>query len=117
MNDDIHPSTIVLCIIGVVTLLVLGGFGIHACSVADQATIGRAEQKVQTQNFEESQAYREGLRRDFDELMLSYSRAKSDDERATILAVMRHRAEGAPPDLVPANVKNMLAHPPTGGSH
>ena len=45
------------------------------------------------------------------------SRAKSDDERATILAVMRHRAEGAPPDLVPANVKNMLAHPPTGGSH
>lgn len=116
MNDETHPVVIAVCVVAIAFLFVLGGFAIHACSVADQATLGRAEQKVQTQNFEESEAYRAGLRRDFDELMLSYSRAKSDDERATILAVMRHRAEGAPPELVPADVKNMLAHPPTQGT-
>jgi hypothetical protein len=108
-DDGPGPFLIAMLLVGVVFVVGVTAWGIHACTIADEATLGRTEQRVRTQNFEESEAYRQGLRRDFDELMLSYSHAKSDDERATILAVMRHRAEGAPPDLVPQDVKDLLA--------
>jgi hypothetical protein len=107
---------IAMTIVGVVFLIGISAFAIHACSIADQATLGRAEEKVRTQNFEESESYKAGLRRDFDELLLAYSHAKSDDERATILAVMRHRAEGAPPELVPQDVKDLLSKTKNGGT-
>jgi hypothetical protein len=99
---------------GLCFALVIGIIGatcltIHACEVADKATVGRVEQNVDTENFERSEAYRQGLRRDFDELELAYAHAKSDDERRTVLAVLRHRAEGCPPDLVPQDVKELLA--------
>jgi len=107
--DDDHPGVTALIIIGIIALVGLGGFAIHACAVADKATLGRVEQDVDTHNFERSEAYRAGLRRDFDELELAYARAKSRDERETIFSVMRHRAEGCPPDLVPDDVKQLLA--------
>lgn len=107
-NDDYSFITATL-VIAVILCFVGAGFGIHACVIADQATLGKAEQKVQTDNFRQSEAYREGLQRDFDELLLSYSRAKSRDERATIFSVMRHRAEGCPPEFVPQDVKDLLA--------
>lgn len=97
-----------MIVIGSLLVLGLAGWGFHACQVADKATLGRAEQRVETKNWEESAAYRAGLRRDFDELLLSYAHAKTDDERAAVLAVMRHRAEGAPPELVPDDVKDLL---------
>ncbi len=108
---DMEETSASFIAIVIVVLVIMGiaGFAWHACSVADQATIGKKEMQVQTKNFEESEAYLAGLRRDFDELMLAYAHAKSDDERATVLAVMRHRAEGVRPDLVPQDVKDMLA--------
>ncbi len=107
-NGEPNVGMVVLATLGVVVLIVVAGFGIHACSVADQATLGRAEQKVQTDNFEQSEAYRAGVRHDFDELLLSYAHAKDDGERSTILAVMRHRAAACPPELVPQDVKDLL---------
>lgn len=108
-SDDNSVSVIVFSVIGLVVLCVAGGYAIHACEIADKATLGRAEQDVDTKNFERSEAYRAGLRRDFDELELAYARAKSRDERETIFSVLRHRAEGCPPDLVPDDVKQLLA--------
>jgi hypothetical protein len=111
MSDDgeISVSTWVLLVLGIIIVLGALGFGIHACSVADEATLGAAEQNVRTRNFEQSEAYKAGLRRDFDELILAYAHAKSHDERATIFAVIRHRAEGCPSDQVPEDVKQLLA--------
>jgi len=96
--------------------IVLAGvvFWVHACVVADDATLGREEATVQRRNFEESASYRAGLRRDFDELMLSYAKARSDDERSAVLSVLRHRVEGAPPDAVPQDVVDFLKK--NGGS-
>jgi len=113
-NHDDSPGVglIVTITIAVIFLIGIAGWGIHACSIAENATLGAADQEVQRRNFEHSQAYREGLRRDFDELMLAYSRAKSDDERITILSVLRHRVAGAPPEAVPQDVKNFLASHP-----
>jgi hypothetical protein len=107
--DDDPPITLyILIILGILVLLGLSAWGIRACTVAQDATLGRAEEKVRSQNFEESEAYRQGLRHDFDDLLLAYKRAKSDDERDAVLSVMRHRAAEAPPDLVPPEVKQLI---------
>lgn len=101
-------GTWVAVILGVAILIAGLAFGIHACDVGDQATLGAVEQNVRTRNFEQSEAYRAGLRRDFDELLLAYSHAKTDEEKATVLSVIRHRAEGCPPDQVPQDIKDLL---------
>ena len=109
-NDD-GPSGLSMLGGTLIVLFALGavGWGFHACSTAEKATLGAADIEVDRRNFERSQSYREGLRRDFDELKLAYARAKSDDERAVILSTMRHRAAGAPPEAVPSDVKQFIA--------
>jgi hypothetical protein len=104
-----ESATAGLIVVGVIVLATGLGFYIHAVSVADKATIGRVEQRVETENFEQSVAYREGTRRDFEELRLSYTRAKSQDEKEAVLSLMRHRAAGCPPELVPEEIKRILA--------
>lgn len=108
-DDEPSAFAIAMMVIGVIFLIGLAGWGIHACNTAEKATLGAVDQEVERRNFEHSQAYREGLRRDFDELMLAYAKAKSDDERAVILSTLRHRVEGAPPEAVPQDVKDFLA--------
>lgn len=107
--DDPQVGTIVAFILGTLVLIAALSFGIHACYTAQNATLGTVDQDVDRHNFEHSEAYRQGLRRDFDELMLAYSRAQSDDERGAILSVLRHRVADAPPEAVPQDVKDFLA--------
>jgi hypothetical protein len=101
-----ESATAGLIVVGVIVLATGLGLYVHAVSVADKATIGRVEQRVET---EQSVAYREGTRRDFEELRLSYTRAKTDDEKQAVLSLMRHRAAGCPPELVPEEIKRILA--------
>lgn len=108
-DDGPSAAGVALVAIAAVFLIGVTGWGVHACTIADKATLGAADQEVERRNFERSQSYREGLRRDFDELMLAYSRAKSDDERVTILSVLRHRVQGAPPEAVPQGVRDFIA--------
>jgi hypothetical protein len=110
-DDNLGPTVAIYtgALIGSVFLIGLLAWCTHACSIADQATLGRAEQSVQRQNFEESESYRAGLRRDFDELLLSYSSAKTEEEKTIIISTIRHRALGAPPDAVPQDIKTFLA--------
>jgi hypothetical protein len=109
-DDSAYGSfSIAMMVLAIILLIGLSGWGIHACAVADKATLGAADQEVERRNFERSQSYREGLRRDFDELMLAYARARSDDERSVILSVLRHRVDGAPPEAVPNDVQKFLA--------
>jgi hypothetical protein len=94
----------------VLSCFLLGGivWGFHACSTAERASLGAIDNEVDRRNFEHSQAYREGVRRDCDQLMLSYAQAKDDDERAAILSVLRHRTQGAPPEAIPDDVRTFL---------
>jgi hypothetical protein len=108
-DDGPGAGFIAAMILACIFLIGLAGWGIHACNTAERATLGALDQEVDRKNFEHSQAYREGLRRDFDELMLAYSRAKTDDERAVILSTLRHRVQGAPPEAVPQDVKDFVA--------
>ncbi len=107
-DDSTSVAATVAGLVAVVFLVCGAGWGIRACILAQDASLGKAEEKVRRQNFEESESYRAGLRRNFDELMLQYASAKSDDERAAVLSVLRHRVEGAPPDAIPPDVKAFL---------
>ena len=109
MSDD-FDSPLVWVVTFIAACALAGGvmYSFHACSVADQATLGLAEQDVRTRNYERSEAFRAGTRRDFDELYLAYVRAKSDDEKGAILGVIRQRAEGCPPDQVPDKIRELL---------
>lgn len=108
-DDGPSDFSIAAFIIGLILLLVIGGWSIRACSTVDKATLVAVDQEPDRRNFERSQGYREGLRRDFDELMLQYAKAKSDDERAVVLSTLRHRVQGAPPEAVPEDVKKFIA--------
>ncbi len=108
-TQDPSNFTIAMCVVGVVAIIGFSGWGIHACGTAERATLGAVDQEVDRRNFERSQGYREGLRRDFDELMLQYAKARSDDERTVVLSTLRHRVAGAPPEAVPADVKKFIA--------
>lgn len=110
MNDEqsLTLSALVILIVLVVigTGVVIGG---RACNTAQKATFDRVDQEFDRKTFEESTSYRAGLRRDFDELKIAYSKAKSDDERGVIVSTMRHRAQGAPPEAIPEDIKSFLA--------
>lgn len=112
-SDDRFPAGLTaISIIGVFFLIGCLVFGVRACNTAEKAAFDPVDQEIDRRTFEHSQTYREGLRRDCDELMLSYSKSKSDDERTVILSTLRHRVEGAPPEAVPQDVKQFLfAHP------
>lgn len=114
MSDYDDDTTVGLWVLGIgaaVILLPAIGFGYHACATTDEATLGNVDQRVRTHNFEQSVAFREGTRRDFDELRLAYAKAKTAEERSTIRSVIRHRAEGCPPELVPPEIHDLLNQP------
>lgn len=110
---SVNSSEIIIpSVVGLALLLGLSIWTVRACSIAEKATLEAAEENIERKNFENSQTYREGLRRDCDELMRAYAKAKSDDERIITLATLRHRVAGAPPEAVPADVQKFLSEHP-----
>lgn len=107
-DDSPSSLSIAAIIMAIVFLIVMGGWAIRSCSTVDKATLGAVDQELDRRNFERSQSYREGLRRDFDELMLQYAKARSDDERAVVMSILKHRVAGAPPEAVPQDVKDFI---------
>ena len=65
-------------------------------------------EQVRREVFENTKSYRDGLRRDFDNLYLSYETEKDPDAKAAVLSVIRHRAAGVDHDFLPDNIRNLL---------
>lgn len=111
-EDGINGFTVFLIVLGV--LLFFGAatglaFCAHAASIADKATLGRVEQNVDTRNYEESAAQLQGLRRDFDNLVLEYRHEVKEGDTASanaVLSVICHRAQGVREDLLPTDIKS-----------
>lgn len=108
---DGRPNAGLIALAGFALILLVVGssWAIRACNIAQRATLDPVEHEIDRQNVEQSQAYQEGLRRDFDELLMAYAKAKTDDERSIILSTLRHRASGAPEGSIPQDVKDFLA--------
>jgi hypothetical protein len=62
---------------------------------------------VRREVWENTPSYYAGTRRDFDSLILQYKLAKTAEEKAAIVAILRHRAAGAPPELVTFEVQQL----------
>lgn len=110
-EDTPSPFLIAITVIGGLLLVGALGWTVRACDTAQRATFDSVNQEIDTKTFERSSAYRQGLRRDFDELLLEYDRTKDPASRSTIVAAMRHRAEGSPPELVPPEVTKLIGSP------
>lgn len=93
-------------------MLCVGGFAARAWLLGEDRALGLAEENVKTRNFEGSEAYRQGVRRDFDDLLLQYQRARVPEEKAAIVSVIRHRAGDCPPDQVPPAIRDLLRSAP-----
>ena len=98
----------VLSVFGFLVVIVALGLGARAWGIFDKKTFGVLDENADTEVYRHSEAYREGLQRDFDELVRQYAAAKTQDEKDALLATLRHRAEGAPPEYVPANVRALI---------
>ena len=73
----------------IVSIAILG-FVANALGLASFAFFAPKVQQVQTNVFKEGQAYVDGMRMDFDDLMLRY-RIAPTDQKAAIRAVMLQR--------------------------
>jgi hypothetical protein len=96
-----------LCVVAVGGAICATAVFIRTCSIADTKVFGVAQQNADTEVYRHSEAFREGTQRDFDELYLAYVKATPEEKNA-IVATMRHRAEGVPPEMVPQNIKNLI---------
>lgn len=106
MNEN---RSVVLIIVACFFGMIAAALALRAYGVFDTKTFGVAQQNADTEVFEHSEAYKAGVRRDMDELYLSYVQAKTPEEKAAVLAVIRHRAEGvADQTIIPANVRHLL---------
>jgi hypothetical protein len=106
-GDEMKPGHIALVAFGVLVLVVFLAIGARVFGIADTKVFGVVDQNAQREVYENTKAYRDGVRRDMDELSLAYVKA-TPEEKPAILAVLRHRAEGVPPELMPSEVKRLL---------
>ncbi len=94
--------------VGVIILILITGFLLTGANLASYQFWGPKLENAHRTVYEETKSYRDGSRRDFDNLYLAYKSAKSDDEKTAILSVMRERASSAPEDVVPTEVNQLL---------
>jgi len=106
MEDDI--KTPILITFGMFVLIGALGITIRFCSVADTKYVEPVAESARRDVYENTKSYRDGTKRDLEELYLSYVQAKTPEDKAAILSVMQHRAESAPPDVIPPAVQALL---------
>ena len=95
-------------LIGCLLMLAVVSFGISAIGFGNYWFWAPKSEQVRREVFENTKSYRDGLRRDFDNLYLSYETEKDPDAKAAIKAVIRHRAEGVDPSFLPDNISSLI---------
>ena len=60
--------------------------------------------------YEETKSYRDGSRRDFENLYVAYTTATTPEDKTAVLSVAKERADGVNPESVPDNLKQLLCN-------
>jgi len=90
-------------------ILVIGGlFGLTALSLAHYQFFAPRFENARREVFENTKSFRDGSRRDFDNLYVAYQSAKTPEEKQAILSVIRQRVYGVPEDQVPSEINQLL---------
>ncbi len=58
--------------------------------------------------YEQTKSYRDGSRRDFENLYTQYLAQPDPASKAAVLSVAKERADGVDPAIVPQNLKDLL---------
>ena len=95
-------------IAGILILIAGLTFGLNAVGFINYSFWAPKQEQVRRDVFENTKSYRDGLRRDFDNLYLSYETEKDPATKSAILSVIRHRADGVDPDFLPSDIRNLL---------
>ena len=98
----------VLAFFGIIVLLCFTGFVLNYTGLVSYQFFGPKYEAARRNVFEETKSYRDGLRRDFDNLYIQYETEKDPDAKAAVLSVIKHRAYGVDPDFLPDNIRNLL---------
>ena len=67
-------------------------------------------QNAQRKVYEETKSYRDGNRRDFERLYVSYMSQQDPASKEAILSVAKSEADGVDPAIVPQNLKDLLCN-------
>ncbi len=98
---------ILATLMGIILLGALG-FAFTAVDFASYRFWAPKQENVRREVYENTKSYRDGLRRDFDNLYLQYVSAKTVDEKDAVLSVIRHRASGVDPSFLPTEIANLI---------
>ncbi len=94
----------------IVLFVVVATIGGNALGLWNYQFFAPKYEAARRQVFENTQSYQQGSIRDFDNLYLAYTQAKTDDEKAVILDTLRHRTAGVQPDNIPPRVRALLGN-------
>lgn len=83
-------------------------FVLQTAGLANYRFFAPKFEDARRQVFEGTQSYHQGSIRDFDNLLLAYTQAKTDDEKAILVETMRHRAAGVEADTIPPRVRALI---------
>ncbi len=97
-----------LSIIGCVALFFVTIFALNYFGYANFAFFAPKYEAVRRDQMIESRAYTEGTIRELYTLKRQYDAAKTDDERATIIAAARHEFSIFPKERLPGDLQAFL---------
>lgn len=97
-----------LSIVGAILAFLMLVVGLNFFGLANYSFFAPKYEAARREVFENTQSYQQGSIRDFDNLYLAYTRAKSEDEKAIILETLRHRTAGVQEGNIPARIRLLL---------
>lgn len=99
-------------IIGILFVGVLcatvGVFVLNAVGLTNYSIFGPRYENVRREVYEQTKSFRDGSRRDFDNMYMAYTEAKDPAEKAAILSVMRSRAAGVDMNMLSPQARSLL---------
>jgi len=95
-------------IIGTITLLITLVFITNIAGLTNYKFFAPKYENARREVFENTKSYRDGTKRDFDNLYVAYQTAKETEEKTAILSVIRERVSGTPNELIPSNINQLL---------
>jgi hypothetical protein len=83
-------------------------FGLQYGSLQNYKFFAPKYEDARREVFENTKSFRDGSARDFENLLISYLSANTEEGKQAILSVIRQRAYGVPQEQLPLEIKNLL---------
>lgn len=96
--------------LGVVIFLSALGFALTSWDLFNLSFWGPKYENAKRGVYEQTKSYRDGSRRDFENLYVEYMAQPDPASKSAVLSVAKERADGVNPEIVPQNLKDLLCN-------